>query len=615
MAPVQVERKVIIPHKEAHPTSINTIHFVPSENGENDLVATGSSDDTIRVWDLQGKELKIFIGHLAPITQIDFSVIDEKIFLASSSEDGTVKIWDYESGDILKNYIDATNIVKVVSFAFNKVLTGSKDKHFRIYDFSTDKLLFDLELGGITALAVHPTNHICVVGTTSNQLVIINIDKGEIIRKITAHELPIQGLDFSNDGKLLVSGSLNKQVKIWNVADNYTELVAFPAHSSAVTSAKFRPHKDSFMTSGFDRNAHFFQPGSLKPIKRFKGPKLAVTEISWDSKGDKIAICSADGSFRVFNMEDETTPILTVEATKDYISRLLFIQSKNTLVAGFANGSIHFYSTDTFSEEKIDEQTVFSDAHNSKITWLGLTTNNNLLSASEEKYIKLWDSESQELISASNSEESHTLGINDIGIYPNENWFLSVSKDTFIKKWQLPELTLLENYKTHKYAVNSICFSSDHEYVVTTSNDKRVVLHDKSMKELFTYRGHTDSVSCSVFSQENKYLFTGAKNGKIIIFDVQKEKEINSITLHTDEILKFQFSYDYKYLAIISADNHCSIFSYQVNENAFELKNIFLGLFSGNPTDIIWITKENDIPTLLITTLIGELIELTIKNE
>ncbi len=616
MEQVDVTRRVIIPHKPAHSTSINTLLFVPDqETDDNPLIATGSNDDTIRVWNHQGSEVKIFIGHLAPVTQLDFSFIDDKLVMASSSEDGTVKIWDFESGEIIKNFTDASHTVMAVKFKKDKILSGSKDKHFRIYDFATGNLITDLEVGGVTAIACHPTDNYCVVGTTTNHMIVIDTNSGEVKRKILAHELPIQGLDFSTDGKLLVSVSLNKQVKVWNTQNAITELIAFNAHNSPVSSVKFRPHKDSFATCGFDRFTHLFQPGNIKPVKKFKGPKLAVTEICWNKSGSRIAIASADGSLRIFDCENETEPLLLLEPTKEYISHFLFDVSKNNLIAGFGDGSIKFYSMEKFPDGILEELHVLSEAHKGVVTWLGITPDQKLLSASEEKYLKLWDLESFSLLVTTDSETSHTLGINDLIIHPTENWCISVSADTKIKKWQLPELTLLASYATHKYAVNSINFSTDLQYIVTTSNDKRVVLHDKDMKELFTYKGHTDSVLSSVFSLENKFLFTGARNGKIIIFDVQKEREINSLTLHTDAILKFKFSDDYKFLAIISADNHCSIFSYKTTENAFELKNIYLASFSGNPTDIVWISHENNVYSLLITTYIGELIELTFTNE
>ena len=152
MSKIEVSRKVIIPHKEAHSSSINSIQFVPFEDStDNAYLATGASDDTIRIWDMQGKEIKIFIGHIAPVTQIEFAYFEDKLILASSSEDGTVKIWDYETTEIIKNFIDAANVVKTVKIKDNYCLTGSKDKHFRVYDLTTNKLLFNIELGGITS--------------------------------------------------------------------------------------------------------------------------------------------------------------------------------------------------------------------------------------------------------------------------------------------------------------------------------------------------------------------------------------------------------------------------------------------------------------------------------
>jgi WD40 repeat protein len=603
---------VLLSHKEAHPTSINCIKFIP----DTEYLATGSSDDTIRVWDFNGKEIKIFIGHIAPVTQIDFTNFNNEIIMVSSSEDNTVKIWNYSTAELLKSYSDATNIVKVVRFINDKVITGSKDKHLRIYNLQNDQLLFDLETGAVTALAVHPgPQTFCVIGTVTNHLVVIDYENGSIIKKSLSHELPIQGLDFSSDGKLLVSSSLDKQVKVWNVISDFSELVSFQAHTSAVTGVRFCPNKDSFASCGFDRNTHIFQPGNIKPVKRFKGPKLAVTDLAWNETGDKLAVSSADGSFRIYNVDSpDLNAILTVEATKQYITCLAIHPDKNDLFAGFADGSIKIFPLEG-SHDNFESSNTIPEAHKGIISWLGISQNSTLISTSEEKFIRVWNLETLQNTNSSESDISHTLGVKDAIIHPTESWCMTVSADTFIKKWQIPEMQLLGQFSTHKYAVNSITFSTDFEYIVTTSNDKRVVLHDKNMKELFTYKGHTDSVLSSCFSSENRFLFTGARNGRIIIFDVQKEKEVNTLDLHTDAILKFIFSNDYKFLAIISADNHCSIFSYKSTEISFELKNIFLGSFSGNPTDIIWKNDKEKKYSLLISTYLGELIELTILDE
>lgn len=70
-----------------------TVKFHPN----NLYVATGSSDKTIRMWDiLSGNCVRIFTGHQGPITALAFSP-DGK-YLASGSKDHKIILWDISSG-------------------------------------------------------------------------------------------------------------------------------------------------------------------------------------------------------------------------------------------------------------------------------------------------------------------------------------------------------------------------------------------------------------------------------------------------------------------------------------------------------------------------------------
>jgi WD40 repeat protein len=62
------------------------------------MVASGSGDNTVKLWTLDGKLLKTFKGHTAGIWGVAFSP-DGKI-LASGSVDGTVKLWKLDGTEI-----------------------------------------------------------------------------------------------------------------------------------------------------------------------------------------------------------------------------------------------------------------------------------------------------------------------------------------------------------------------------------------------------------------------------------------------------------------------------------------------------------------------------------
>jgi len=62
----------------------------------NEWFVTGSTDRTIKFWDLASGQLKITLtGHLSPIRGMVVS--DRHPYLFTASEDKTVRCWDLET--------------------------------------------------------------------------------------------------------------------------------------------------------------------------------------------------------------------------------------------------------------------------------------------------------------------------------------------------------------------------------------------------------------------------------------------------------------------------------------------------------------------------------------
>lgn len=84
------------------PTSHVNVSMVFSRDKK--LLAVGSSDETIAIWDLESTRLvRTLTGHTAPINSIDFSP-DNKL-LASASDDGSTFLWDTSTGEHLLTLI------------------------------------------------------------------------------------------------------------------------------------------------------------------------------------------------------------------------------------------------------------------------------------------------------------------------------------------------------------------------------------------------------------------------------------------------------------------------------------------------------------------------------
>jgi WD40 repeat protein len=62
-------------------------------------IATGSHDNTVRLWNLNGEQLKTLSGHSSGLNSVAFSPDGKTI--ATGSTDNTVGLWNLDLDDLL----------------------------------------------------------------------------------------------------------------------------------------------------------------------------------------------------------------------------------------------------------------------------------------------------------------------------------------------------------------------------------------------------------------------------------------------------------------------------------------------------------------------------------
>lgn len=144
----------------------------------NDYIATGSADQMCRLWEIaSGKTLRIFVAHNAPIMCLDFH--PNNLYIATGSSDTNVRMWCLTKAVTLRLFHGCKANVLSVSFSpTGKYLaSASEDRRIRIWDLLTSKSLVELRCDGA----------------------------------------PVYRLIWNKTGRELCSGSIDATIRVWDL--------------------------------------------------------------------------------------------------------------------------------------------------------------------------------------------------------------------------------------------------------------------------------------------------------------------------------------------------------------------------------------------------------------
>ncbi|NEP22748.1 sugar-binding protein [Moorena sp. SIO3I6] len=456
---------------EGHQGNVLSVSVSP----DNQLIASASSDQTIKLWSRDGKLIKDLKGHQETVWCVSFSP-DNQI-IASASKDKTIKLW-HRDGTLINTLTGHGKGVKWVSFSPDgqTIASASSDKTIKLW----------------------------------------NRD-GTLIKTLTGHKDAVLSVSFSNDGELIASASKDKTVKLWS--SDGTFIKTLEGHDKAVWSVIFSPDSQTIASASDDRTVKLWnRDGTL--AKTLPGYDHPINSVSFSPDGKWIASGSSDGKIQLWT--GKGTLISTLPGHKDIVNQVSFTPDSKMLASASVDFTVKLWSLDQTWPKVFQPTTYTVYGYGASFSPDGEIIASG---SRDDNTVKLWNPEKQirEL-----TLQGHQDFVNGVDFSPDGQLIATASNDRTVKLWN-GQGKLLHTLEGHSAPVYSVSFSPDSQIIASASEDSTVKLWSREGKLLRTLAGHTDAINRVTFSP-NGQLIASASNDNTVKLWNQNGTLITTLT-------------------------------------------------------------------------------------
>ncbi|VDM96335.1 unnamed protein product [Thelazia callipaeda] len=248
---------------------------------------------------------------------------------------GHIDCFNLQSGLHRKMFVCSNKIGKahnsaVVGLAldmFNRQLVSAEHNGLiRFWDFHSTKLLAELRVPSyIIRVKMNAQNSLLAVGVKNGSIGIIDIFCRKVVRIIeTIHDSPFSALEFSPDGKWLVSADENGFIRIWDlIANVLIDVIKCKVHC---TSLNFSPGGEYLATCHYQQRSIYIWANkslftSLKDLKA-----LPLNYVPKDSSA-----LPSQKHFEEANQDSDEVEEMVVEVENDVVQKVEQVESLITL--------------------------------------------------------------------------------------------------------------------------------------------------------------------------------------------------------------------------------------------------------------------------------------------
>jgi WD40 repeat protein len=200
---------------------------------------------------------------------------------------------------------------------------------------------------GVRVLAFSPDNQLLVGGSYDSNIFVWEVSTGRVVRSFNKIGAPIETVIFSPDGRYIVAGDEDGKIRIWDVL-NGALLKVLEEHKTAVFSLVFSLDGKKLVSTGFDTTIKYWEVSSGKVLNSIQ-TKNPVLELALSFDGKILAGVDYEGEVKIWEFETGKE-LFNIKGHRDAAYYVSFHPSNKVIATGSADDALKLWDVTTGKE-------------------------------------------------------------------------------------------------------------------------------------------------------------------------------------------------------------------------------------------------------------------------
>ncbi|KAI8806650.1 WD40-repeat-containing domain protein [Cladochytrium replicatum] len=304
------------------------------------------------------------------------------------------------------------------------------------------------------------------------------------IMHLTGHEADVRTCRFSPDGNTIASGSLDRNIFLWNTYGDCKNFGVLKGHGKAVLEMQWMQGGSQIVSASADTTLGLWDVKTCERVKRMKGHNSFVNSVSVSPRGSEIiATGSDDNTIKVWDVRTKNAVDTFNEPYQ--VTAVCWSSDGGLVFSGGIDTAIKAWDV----RKKAVAYTM--EGHGDIITGLRLSSDGGcLLSSSMDNTVRIWDVKP---FAASGTRmlksfEGATQGFEHNLIRPcwsNDGEYVACgSGDRSVVVWEVTARRIVYKLPGHKGCVNDVDWHPSEPILMSCSSDKTLFLGELEVTEL-----------------------------------------------------------------------------------------------------------------------------------